>query len=141
MIVRRIARGLAIGVALLAPPAVSVGLGSPNGTWAGSYSEGGRQPAPVPVDLQLRAGVPGATAGRIRFGPPWVCGFDLSYRGEEAGGHVYFLAGDGPGACAKFNQGLVRLALFAENAQLQIVGADGRLRATVALTSQSGTRR
>lgn len=67
------------------------------------------QGRPVPISLQLRAdAVIGTSAGTIRFGGPWACGFDIELAQVAAQRRTYFLKGAGAGRCTVFTAGYVQ---------------------------------
>ena len=72
-------------------------------TFQGILDDQGR-PVPVIFDLRPDATL-GASAGHIRFGGPWACGFDVELAQVTAQQRSYFLKGAGAGRCTVLTSG------------------------------------
>ena len=97
---------------------------------------------PVPVIFDLRTdATSGASAGHIRFGGPWACGFEVELAQVTALQHTYFLKGAGAGRCTVLTAGYLHSQAADEGLAISLADSSNRLPALYRVIVQpSGAR-
>jgi hypothetical protein len=101
-------------------------------SYRGILDDNGR-PVPVTLDLHPDA-VLGASAGHIRFGGPWACGFDIELTVMAAPQRVYFLKGGGAGRCTVLTSGYLHSQVGSDGLGISLFDRNNRAPALYRVT-------